>query len=289
MFSASFDYYRADSVREAQQLLQQNPGAKILAGGHSLIPLLKMRLATASALIDIGRIGELKGITVDHGRVRIGALTTHAELASSHALQSACPMLAEAAAHVGDPQVRNCGTIGGNIAHADPASDLPTVLLALEATVTAAGPRGERTIAAGDFFQGMMSTALGDDEILTAVEFAARHPGDGMAYAKFIHPASRYAVVGAAAVVTVDRGVCTSARVAIGGLVPAAIRARTVETALAGQQMSAETIDGAAKHVLDALGDEILADIYASAEYRKAMAVVFTKRALASAVDRGRR
>jgi aerobic carbon-monoxide dehydrogenase medium subunit len=286
MFSASFDYYRADSVREAQQLLQQNPGAKILAGGHSLIPLLKMRLATASALIDIGRIGELKGITISQGRVRIGALTTHAELASSHALQSACPMLVEAAAHIGDPQVRNCGTVGGNIAHADPASDLPTVLAVLDATVTAAGPRGERTIAVGDFFQGMMSTALADDEILTSVEFPSRKAGDGMAYAKFTHPASRYAVVGAAAVLAIDQGICKSARVAVGGLVPAAIRARSVESALAGQRVSAETIDRAAQHVLDELGDEILADIYASAEYRKAMAVVFVKRALTAAVDR---
>jgi aerobic carbon-monoxide dehydrogenase medium subunit len=286
MYSASFDYYRADSVREAQQLLQQNPGAKILAGGHSLIPLLKMRLATASALIDIGRIGELKGITVGQGRVRIGALTTHAELATSPALQSACPMLAEAAAHIGDPQVRNCGTVGGNIAHADPASDLPTVLLALEATFTAAGPRGERTIAAGDFFQGMMSTALADEEILTSVEIPSRKPGEGMAYAKFTHPASRYAVVGAAAVIAVDHGVCKSVRVAIGGLVPAAIRARAVEKALTGQPISAQTIDHAAQQVLGELGEEILADIYASAEYRKAMAVVFVKRALASAVDR---
>jgi carbon-monoxide dehydrogenase medium subunit len=286
MYSASFDYYRADSVREAQQLLQQNRGAKILAGGHSLIPLLKMRLATASALIDIGRIGELKGITVDHGRIRIGALTTHAELASSHALKSACPMLAEAAAHIGDPQVRNLGTIGGNIAHADPASDLPTVLLALDANITATGPSAARTIAAGDFFQGMMSTALGEDEILTSVDIPSRQAGQGMAYAKFTHPASRYAVVGAAAIVSVDHGVCQSARVAIGGLVPAAIRARSVESAIAGQRLSAETIDRAAQLVVGELGDEILADIYASAEYRKAMAVVFVKRALASALDR---
>jgi carbon-monoxide dehydrogenase medium subunit len=285
MYSASFDYYRADSVREAQQLLQQNPGAKILAGGHSLIPLLKMRLATASALIDIGRIGELKGIAVDHGRIRIGALTTHAELAASHALQNACPMLADAAGHVGDQQVRNCGTIGGNIAHADPASDLPTVLVALEATITAVGPAGERTIAASDFFQGMMSTALGDGEILTRVDIASRQPGEGMAYAKFTHPASRYAVVGAAAAVAVAQGVCSSARVAIGGLVPAAIRTRSVEAALAGKRMSAEAIEQAAGHVLGELGDEILSDLYASAEYRRAMVVVFVKRAISSAVQ----
>jgi aerobic carbon-monoxide dehydrogenase medium subunit len=286
MFSTSFDYYRADSVREAQQLLQQTPGAKLLAGGHSLIPLLKMRLSTATALIDIGRIGELKGISANQGRIHIGALTTHAELAASHALKSACPILADAAAHIGDQQVRNCGTIGGNVAHADPASDLPTVLLALEARFTVVGPDGERTIDASDFFQGMMVTAVGEHEILTSIEVPSRKPGQGMAYAKFIHPASRYAVVGAAAIVTVEGVTCTAARVAIGGLVPAAARLRSVEHSLTGHRVSPETISGAGQHASGELSDEILADVYASAEYRKAMAAVFVKRALTAAFDR---
>src|SRR5712691_6749443 len=157
MYAPAFDYYRAGSVSEAQKLLQQHPGAKVLAGGHSLIPLLKLRLTAPPALIDIGRIPELKGITASGGTIRIGALTTHAELASSSALKSGCPMVAEAASQIGDAQVRNCGTIGGNVAHADPASDLPTVLVALDARFTAVGPKGERTIPASDFFQGMMT------------------------------------------------------------------------------------------------------------------------------------
>src|SRR5262245_22683759 len=249
MYAPPFDYYRAASVAEAHQLMQQHPGAKLLAGGHSLIPLLKMRLAAPSALIDIGRIAALKGIAVNGGVVRVGALTTHAEIAASAALRTACPMLAEAAAQIGDAQVRNCGTIGGNVAHADPASDLPAVLSALDARFVAAGPSGERSIAAADFFQGMMATALDEKEILVAVEIAARKAGEGMAYAKFTHPASRYAVVGAAAVVVVKDGACTAARIAIGGLVPAATRARAVEAALTGARPSPDAIDKAAQRV----------------------------------------
>jgi carbon-monoxide dehydrogenase medium subunit len=213
-------------------------------------------------------------------------LTTHAELASSERLKTACPLVAEAAAQIGDAQVRNCGTIGGNVAHADPASDLPTVLSALEARFTAIGPAGERTIRANEFFQGLMATALKEREILTAIEIDPRKPAEGMAYAKFTHPASRYAVVGAAAVVAVKDGACTAARVAIGGLVPAPTRAGSVETALVGARPTADTIGKAAQQVLTQLDGDILEDIYASAEYRKAMAVVFVKRALTAAFDR---
>ena len=286
MFAPAFDYFRAGSIAEAQSLLRQHPGAKLLAGGHSLIPLLKLRLTSPSALIDIGRIAELKGITVTGGRVRIGALTTHAELAASKALAAACPMIVEAASQIGDTQVRNCGTIGGNVAHADPASDLPTVLTALEARFVVSGGGAERTIAAADFFQGMMTTALGDGDILTAIEFAAQNKGQGMAYAKFIHPASRYAVVGAAAALVLKDGACASARVAVGGATPVAVRAASVESALAGQKRSADAINAAAQGVLDDLGGDILEDIYASAEYRRAMAVVYVKRALTAAFDR---
>src|SRR4051794_35256771 len=179
MFTPSFDYYRASSVAEAQKLLQQHPGAKVIAGGHSLIPLMKMRLMAPPGLVDIGRIQELKGITAAGQTIRIGALTTHTELASSPALKAGCPMLAEAAAQIGDAQVRNYGTIGGNVAHADPASDLPTVLLALGARFTAAGPRGQRTINADDFFTGMMTTALADDEILIAMRSRRGRPARG--------------------------------------------------------------------------------------------------------------
>jgi carbon-monoxide dehydrogenase medium subunit len=286
MYAPSFDYYRAGSVGEAQKLMQQHPGAKMLAGGHSLIPLLKLRLTAPPALIDIGRIPELKGITASNGTIRVGALTTHAELASSPAVKSGSPMVAEAAAQIGDAQVRNCGTIGGNVAHADPASDLPTVLLALEARFTAIGPNGERTIAAADFFQGMMTTALGPDELLTAVEVAAKKSGEGTAYVKFVHPASRYAVIGVAAAVAVKDGACSAARVAIGGLLPAAARARAVESALVGARPSTDTIAKAAALVSKDLGADVLGDIFASAEYRRAMAAVFVKRALTIAFTR---
>jgi carbon-monoxide dehydrogenase medium subunit len=237
-------------------------------------------------LVDIGRIAELKGITAKDGVIRIGSLTTHAELASSTALKTGCPMLADAAAQIGDAQVRNCGTIGGNVAHADPASDLPTVLMALGARLTVAGPKGERTIGVDDFFQGMMATALADGEILTSIEVAARKPGEGMAYAKFTHPASRYAVVGAAAVVATTSGTCTAARVAIGGLLPKAVRASAVETALAGVAISAEASARAAEQVSKSLGADVLEDVFASAGYRKAMAAVYVKRALTSAFER---
>lgn len=286
MYSPSFDYYRAGSVSEAQKLLQQHPGAKLLAGGHSLIPLLKMRLTAPPALIDIGRIGELKGITATKGGIRIGALTTHAELAASPVLKSGCPILTEAASQIGDAQVRSCGTIGGNVAHADPASDLPTVLLALDARFTAAGPKGERQIPASDFFQGMMTTALGEHEILTAIEISPKKSGEGMAYAKFTHPASRYAVVGAAAVVAVKDGACSGARVTIGGVSPAATRARGVETALTGARLSPDAIAKAAGLVSKDLGADVLEDLFASAEYRRAMAAVYVKRALTAAFAR---
>jgi len=221
MYAADFNYYRAGSVAEARDLLKKNPGAKLLAGGHSLIPLLKLRLAAPPALIDIGRIAELKGVTVRDGTVRIGALTTHADLAASAALREHCPALAEAAAQVGDPAVRNRGTIGGNVAHADPASDLPTVLTALNARFAVTGPTGSRAVDAGGFFQGMMATALGEQDLLVAIEVPARVKGQGMAYVKFSHPASRYAVIGVAATLSVAGGKCTAAAVALGGLISA--------------------------------------------------------------------
>ena len=286
MYAPDFAYFRAGSLAEAGQLLREHPGAKLLAGGHSLIPLLKLRLTTPPALIDIGRLDELKGIRVPDGRVRIGALTTHAELAASSELVERCPALAEAAGLIGDPAVRNRGTIGGNVAHADPASDLPTVLCALDATVVVTAAGGERSIAAGDFFEGMMETALGDHDIVTAIEIPAAPAGQGQAYVKFSHPASRYAVIGAAAMVTLADGTISTAAVALGGLVPVATRAGSVEQALAGQAPSADTIAAAAAAVSADLGDDLIGDIYASAEYRRAMAPVCVKRALRVAIER---
>jgi carbon-monoxide dehydrogenase medium subunit len=203
MYAPTFDYYRARSVADAQQLLARYPGAKLLAGGHSLVPLMKLRLASPPAVVDIGRIPELRGVTRHGNDLRIGALTTHAELAASVDLRMGAPALAEAAALVGDPAVRNRGTIGGNIAHADPASDLPTVLVALDARIVVAGAHGDRTIPAEQFFTGIMTTALEEREILVAIQLHACTRHQGAAYEKFSHPASRYAVVGVAAMVTV--------------------------------------------------------------------------------------
>jgi carbon-monoxide dehydrogenase medium subunit len=285
MYAPEFDYYRATSLADAHRLLADHPGAKLLAGGHSLLPLLKLRLAAPPALVDIGRIPELRGIARQNGDLRIGALTTHAELAASADLRAAAPALSSAAASIGDPAVRNRGTIGGNVAHADPASDLPTVLVALDARVIASSPRGERTIAADEFFTGIMATALGEEEIVVAVVVPVAMPGQGSAYEKFPHPASRYAVIGAAAAVTVENGKCRFARVALGGLLPSARRSASVENALAGSTPTAEAIASAARHAGADLGDEVTGDLYASAEYRAAMAPVFVRRALTRAFE----
>ena len=288
MFAPAFDYYRASSVAEAGELLRKYPGAKLIAGGHSLIPLLKLRLASPPAVVDIGRIRELKGITRKDGVVRIGALTTHAEIAASSVIREQCPALAEAAQVVGDPAVRNRGTIGGNVAHADPASDLPTVLTALGARFEIAVSGASKLSDAASFFTGMMSTTLGEHDLLVAVEVPVRPSGQGQAYVKFVHPASRYAVVGVAAALTASGGTCTAAAVAIGGLVPQATRAVAVEQALAGQQLSADSIARAAADVSRHLGDDVLGDLYASANYRKAVAPVWVKRALTAAADRAK-
>jgi carbon-monoxide dehydrogenase medium subunit len=285
MYPPKFDYYRASSLAEAVSLLRQHSGAKVLAGGHSLIPVMNLRLADPGTLIDIGRISELKGISASNGSVRIGALTPHALIAASADVPA---VLSEAAGMIGDPQVRNRGTIGGNIAHADPASDLPTVLTALGAKIHLTGPNGNRTIFADDFFTGLFATALADGEIVTAIEVTRSGPGSGSAYAKLFNPASRYAMVGAAAIVTVSGGSCTAAGVAVGGLVPSATRAKSVEAALVGKPLSEDNIAAAAQAVLNDLGDDIIGDIHASAEYRKAMAPVFVKRAVTAAVQRTR-
>lgn len=288
MYASTFDYYRARSLADVHALIAAHPGAKLLAGGHSLVPLLKLRLAAPSAVIDIGRVAELRGIARQGEVVRIGALTTHAELAASTELRTAAQALAEAAGWVGDPAVRNRGTIGGNVAHADPASDLPTVLVALDARMVAAGPKGERLIAAGEFFTGIMTTVLADDEILTAVQVPVPARGQASAYEKFSHPASRYAVLGAAASMTVKDGTCSAARVAIGGLLPSARRLAAVEKALVGKALNDETIEAASAQVSADLGNDVSGDLFASAEYRSAMAPIYVKRAVATAAERAR-
>ena len=286
MFAPKFDYQKAASVSEAIQALTNNSEAKVLAGGQSLIPLLKLRLARPALVVDIGGIAELKGISVNGGTVRIGSLTTHNQIASSSQVQQSCGILAEAAEGVGDPAVRNRGTIGGNVSHADPASDLPTVLTALNAQFNIQG-QGNRSVAASDFFTGAFTTALGDNEILTGVEVPVLAANQVAEYAKMAHPATSFAVVGAAAVITLEAGShhhCTGASIAIGGLVPSPVRAPSVEAALTGQELTQESIAAAADRVADDLGSDIIGDIYASADYRRAMAAIELKHALFHAV-----
>ncbi len=285
MYAPEFDYHRANSVAEAIQLLGANDNARLLAGGQSLIPLMKLRLARPSVLIDIGRIAELKGISVENDVIRIGGSTTHQAIASSHEVQHANPMLAEVAGGIGDPAVRNRGTIGGSIAHADPAADYPTVLVALEATINVSGPGGDRAIASGDFFVDLFTTALADGELVVSVEVPVLGEGQGGSYQKHRHPASSYAVVGAAALVTVEDGTASEARIAIGGVTPTPRRAAAAEAALTGNAIDAETITIAASKVGEVL-DNPLGDTYASGEYRVYLASVLTRRAIDGAFAR---
>ena len=286
MYPANTTYHRAGSVAEAVQLLAANEGAKVLAGGHSLIPAMKLRLAAPAALVDIGRIEALKGITLEGGSLSIGALTTFAAIASSDLVQAHAPLLAEAAGVVGDPAVRNRGTIGGNVSHGDPASDPPTALTALGATYNVTGPGGERSIAASDFATGLLENALQDNEILTSVSVPSIAPGSGSAYVKFPHPASRYAVVAAAVIVAVQGGSCSSASVVIGGVETTPARASSAEAALVGSDLGADALDAAVKALSNDLTGDSMSDIFASDEYRRAMAAVYLSRALAIAASR---
>ncbi len=283
MSSPQFEYHRAGSLDEALSLLSEHSGAKVLAGGHSLLPAMKLRVSDPGVLIDIGRVGDLSGISKSKGSIRIGALTTHATIAAAADVPAG---LAEAASMVGDPQVRNRGTIGGNVAHADPASDLPTVLMALGATFRAKGANGERSMSAEEFFTGFFETALAEGEILTAVDVQAESKGTGSAYAKMASPGSRYAMVGPSATVTVKGGAGEADGVAEGGLTPTAVRVSSVEKALVGSKLDGDTIAAAAEAVRDDLGDDILGDMHASADYRKAMAPVYVRRAIAVAAER---
>jgi carbon-monoxide dehydrogenase medium subunit len=272
---AEFDYAVPSSLAEALQLLADHADdAKLLAGGHSLIPLMKLRLAQPGFLIDLGRIAELRGISQDGGRLRIGAMTTHAEVATSSVVAQAAPGLAQAAHEIGDRQVRARGTIGGSLAHSDPAADLPAVMLALDAELVARSSSGERTIPVESFFVGLLETALNPDEILTAVTVAV---SPRSAYAKYPNPASHYAVAGVCAAVQ-GNGTVTAARIGVTGAAPSAYRAAAAEAALTGQALSSQTIAAAAEAAYD--GRELLGDIHASAEYRAMLIRVLTKRAL---------
>jgi len=283
MIPTTFDYVRANSVEDAIRLLEAHGGeAKLLAGGHSLIPMMKLRLAAPAVLIDIAGIPNLDQIDAASDPIAIGVLTKHAKLADSDELRQKAPVLWDAANDLGDPQVRNRGTIGGASAHGDPSADYPAVLLALDATLTVAGRSGPRDVSAAQFFRGMFETALDADEVLTKVAFA---PAPASAYVKFHHPASHYAVVGVAAVLTLSGGEIASARVAITGVGDAAFRASGVETALQGvNPKDADAVRAACAGA--ARGVPARSDTFASAAYRSAMADVFAVRAVTKAASR---
>jgi carbon-monoxide dehydrogenase medium subunit len=287
MYPASFEYHRATTVDDAiAMLVAYGDDAKLIAGGHSLLPVMKLRFAQPSHLIDIRRVSELAGIREEGGAVRIGAATTHAALASSDLIRARVPVLAEAAGHIGDAQVRNMGTIGGSLAHADPAADLPAVTLALGAELRVVGRSGARAIPVDQFFTGMFSSALAPDEVLVEVRVPVPAAQTGGAYEKYPDPASGYAVVGVAAVVTLGAGgVVQRARVGMTGLGPNAVRLTAVEDALTGKAATPEQIEGAARRaaerqeVRDAIGGDA---------YKTNLAAVYTRRAVTRAVERAR-
>lgn len=284
MIPAAFGYQRPTTLDDALRLIASDGGAKVLAGGQSLLPLLKLRLGSAETLVDIGRLAELKGVRqLADGRLAIGALTTYRELAESPARHYG--LLRDALPGIGDTQVRNRGTVGGAIAHADPASDLPACLLALDAELVAQSSKGERTIPIDGFFNGPFETALGADEILTEIRLPGPRDDAGSAYVSLEQAASGYAMVGVAAVVFAgtDRRM-VGANIAVTGVGDHAYRARAVEAALTAGDGSAASIEAAASHATD--GVDVVGDIHANSAYRSAMAAVYTRRAIEAALAR---
>jgi carbon-monoxide dehydrogenase medium subunit len=287
MIPSSFDYIAAKSLDEAISLLAKHKDdAKILAGGHSLLPAMKLRLMQPKVLIDLGRIRDLSYIKEEGGQTRIGAMTTHFQIEISDVLRRSCPLLPETATHLGDMQVRNKGTIGGSLAHSDPAADWPAAILALDAEIVATSAKGDRVIKATDFFVEMLTTSLQPGEILREIRIPAGKGKIAQAYVKVRHPASGFAVVGVAVNLLIDGGKCQSAGIGITGVSPKAYRAAKVESALEGNAIDAKTLRAASAHATD--GIDINSDLYASAEYRKQLATVYTRRALELAASRAK-
>jgi len=278
-----FEYQRATSVDDALAKMAASGGeARFIAGGHSLVPLMKLRLSEPKILIDIARIPGLSGIREAGGRIEIGAGTVHHDVAASPLLRAKCPVISDAAAEIGDPQVRNRGTLGGTLAHADPAADYPAVMLALEADISIKGTNGSRSVKASSFFKDLFTVDLAPNEIITGVQFT---PVRSAAYAKLHQRASHFAIVGAAAALDVRDGTIQSARIGLTGAGPHAIRLKKVEDALAGKKASADTLATAVRHAAADLG-VVNSDIHASEDYRRAMVAVFTRRALDRALLR---
>jgi carbon-monoxide dehydrogenase medium subunit len=283
VFPAPFEYHRVTSVDDAIALLKQHDGeAKLLAGGHSLLPSMKLRLAMPSHLIDLAGITELSGIRRDGDELVIGALTTHQAIESDQTLRAVCPILPQAASVIGDRQVRNRGTIGGALAHADPAADYPAVVLALDATLVAQGPNGTRQIPVGEFFIDLLTTALQPEEVLTEIRVPVPSAGAKMSYQKLANQASGYATVGVAAVINHgDNGTCQDARIGITGAASHALRATSAESALKGANLDDATVQAAAAHAAD--GIDFLDDIHAPADYRRHITIGLTRRAIQAA------
>jgi carbon-monoxide dehydrogenase medium subunit len=283
MIPIAFDYEVAESVDHAIELLgQHGDEAKLLAGGHSLLPIMKLRLAAPAILVDLGRISDLNYVRDEGDHIAIGAMTRHTDVEHDGVLQEHCGLLSYTASFVGDPQVRHRGTIGGSISHGDAASDLPSALLALEGTFVVKGPGGERTVAAGDFFQDYLQTDLAPDEVLTEIRVPKLGSNTGWSYKKFNRRAQDWAVVGAAVVVEKSNGTISSARIGLTNMGSTPLRATAAEGALSGADASsvAEATGSADE------GTSPSSDIAASAEYRRHLARVLTRRAVEEALGR---
>jgi len=284
MYPTEIEYHRANSIAEAVALLSQNDNAKLLAGGHSLIPAMKLRLAQPGLLIDISHLQELKTIRYNGSTLSIGALATHAQIAASPDVQTFCPALASATGNVGDQQVRNWGTIGGNLAHADPASDPPTVVLAYDGIIHIQSPNNQRSVNAQDFFTDLFTTALEPGELLTSIELPNLSSAKS-AYVKLAHPASRYAVVGVCVVLQMNGSTCASASVAIGGATMKAVRSPGAESTLAGSSLDDATLNAAAAAVKSDIEEFLIGDMSYPEDYRQAMVGVYLKRAVHAALS----
>ncbi len=278
MYAAEFDYVRASSIEEAISLKAENDDFSLLAGGHSLIPAMKLRLSTPLKLIDISGLDQLKKISKNESHISIGALCTHKQCAESEIVQSNCPALSDAASVIGDPHVRTKGTIGGALAHSDPQADYPGAILALNATFVAKGPSGERTIEVDDYFIGLWETALGEGELLTEIRIPINSMNANSCYVKFPQPASRYPYVGCGVSLNSKNGTCSDIRVGFSGVGEWAFRDSGVESTLKGQPLNESTIASAADKAAE--GKTVLNDHFVSEEYRRAMSKVYAKRAM---------
>jgi carbon-monoxide dehydrogenase medium subunit len=286
MIPNNFEYFTPKTIEEALKLIDKyGEDCKILSGGHSLIPVLKLRLAAPAIIVDIGRIKELKTIEIADGAIRIGGGVTHAEIAVDAELKRYCPLLSETASQIGDQQVRNRGTIGGSLAHADPAADWPAAILALDAEIVARSSSGERVIKASDFFIDVMTSAIEPHEIVTKIQIPKpAQPNRGI-YLKVPQSASGFAIVGVAAQMKIAGGSCEDVGIGVTGLAPKAFRAASVEAALRGRTIDEATISAAASRA-DAEVEDVMEDIHASGDYRRHLARVYVRRAVQAAAAR---